>query len=66
MSRHAESTMSSAVSISGVESLSDDGSTLSVRDKTGVNRNSTNGLFHLGDGDLYIKVRYCGYDLVGY
>ncbi|KAF8596255.1 hypothetical protein BDV93DRAFT_611007 [Ceratobasidium sp. AG-I] len=52
MSRDTESVMSSAVSLSGVESLSDNGSTVSVGDKTGITRSSTNALFDLGDGDL--------------
>lgn len=67
MTHDTESNMSSAVSISGVESLSDDGSTLSIGGgKTGVNGNSGNGLFDLGDGDLHIKVRHINYDLLGY
>ncbi|KAF8599384.1 hypothetical protein BDV93DRAFT_546949 [Ceratobasidium sp. AG-I] len=56
MSRNTESVMSSAVSLSGVESLSDDISTISVENKAGINGSFTNALFNLGDGDLNIIV----------
>ena len=57
MSRDTESVMSSAVSLSGVESLSDDGSTVSVGgDKAGMAGGFENALFDLGDGDLNITV----------
>lgn len=58
MSRDTESVMSSAVSISGTEPFSDDGSTLGVGgDMSGVAAgNPGSSLFDLGDGDLHIAV----------
>ncbi|KAF8596260.1 hypothetical protein BDV93DRAFT_563547 [Ceratobasidium sp. AG-I] len=58
MSRDTESVMSSAVSISGTEPFSDDGSTLGVGgDMSGVAAgNPGSSLFDLGDGDLHIAI----------
>ncbi|KAF8599376.1 hypothetical protein BDV93DRAFT_546945 [Ceratobasidium sp. AG-I] len=56
MSHNTESVMSSAVSVSGVESLLDDASTVSVENRTGMSRSSANELFDLGDDDLHIIV----------
>ena len=59
MSRDTESVISSAVSLSGVESLSDEGSTISAGgNKISIAGNSANPLFDLGDGDLRLTVRY--------
>lgn len=60
MSVDNASVISSAVSVSGIESLSDDGSTFGVGADTlgtpGQTGTSENNLFDLGDGDLRIVV----------
>lgn len=57
MSRDNESVMSSAISISGADSFSDDGSTRGVGEAgAGIIGSSGNGLFDLGDGDFQLIV----------
>ncbi|KAF8599379.1 hypothetical protein BDV93DRAFT_560462 [Ceratobasidium sp. AG-I] len=58
MSLENESVMSSAVSVSAIESLSDDGSIFSGENGTNsaTAENSESNLFDLGDGDLHIVI----------
>lgn len=63
MSHDTESVMSSAISVSGTESFSDDGSTLNAGDIKPAMSGATgpgNGLFDLGDGDLRLMVSSSG------